>query len=262
MRDVYKRLRRAIKAFNADHEHPRARGVDSADNVAYNRELWDWYAESWQDPAFRAAQADAPDDIVAHETIGDEWGRQRDVDEIVGRFILPFVGPDSVVAEIGCGGGRLAEKVVPHVALFHGFDISQRMLERARSAISDPRARFVLLQDASLPADLTGSLDFVYAFDVFVHLDLYVMRRYLEETARVLKVDGKALVHTTNLTSDGGWSNFVKFDRYRPETHFYVSPETVRTLAERSGFKVIKESASDVSNFYLARDYLVVLGKG
>jgi SAM-dependent methyltransferase len=255
------RLRRALRAFRDSHEHARDRGVDRADNVAYNRDLWDRYAERWRDPAFRATRADAPDEIPFLERIGDEWGRRRDVDAIVDGFILPWVGPDSVVGEIGCGGGRVAERVVPHVECFYGFDISARMLERARVVITDPRARFVLLDDARLPSDLSGSLDFIYAFDVFLHMDLYVMRRYFEEMARVLKVGGNAFVHTTNLTSDVGWSNFVKFDRYRPETHFYVSPETVRTLADRAGFRLVKESEPDQTNFYLARDYLVVLKK-
>jgi SAM-dependent methyltransferase len=261
MDSIGARFRRALRAFRDGHEHPRDRGVDQADNVAYNRALWDWYAERWQDPAFRAGRADAPDEIPVLERIGDEWGRRSDVDAIVDRFILPLVGPDSIVGEIGCGGGRVAERVVPHVERFYGFDISSRMLERARAVITDPRARFVLLDDARLPDDLSGSLDLVYAFDVFLHLDLYVMRRYFEEMARVLKPGGKAFVHTTNLTSDVGWSNFMKFDRYRPETHFYVSPETVRTLADRAGFRPVEESAPDPTNFYLARDYLVVLEK-
>lgn len=256
------RLRRAFLAFREGGQRARDRGVARVDNVAYNRELWDRYAEHWQDPAFRAGQADAPDEIPFLERIGDEWGRRRDVDAIVDGFILPWVGPDSIVGEIGCGGGRVAERVVPRVGGFYGFDISARMLEHAREVITDPRAQFVLLENARLPGDLSESLDFIYAFDVFLHLDLYVMRRYFEEMARVLKAGGKAFVHTTNLTSDVGWSNFVKFDRYRPETHFYVSPETVRTLADRTAFRLVKESEPDPTNFYLARDYLVVLEKG
>lgn len=262
MRGIRARFRGAIRALRAGHEHPRDRGVDAADNVAYNRELWDWYADQWRDPAFRIERADEPDDIPPTlDTIGDEWGRRRDVDAIVREYIRPFVGTDSVVAEIGCGGGRLAKRLVPHVALYYGFDISPRMLKLAREGISDARARFELLEDARLPLHLSGQLDFVFAFDVFLHLDLYVMRRYLDEMARVLKTDGRAFVHTTNLTSDGGWDNFAKFDQYRPETHFYVSPETVRTLARRAGFDVVKESVPDSRNFYLARDYLVILAK-
>jgi SAM-dependent methyltransferase len=262
MRRIRSRLRAARRVPRVDHDHPSERGMDGADNVAYNRELWNWYAEQWQDPTFGIAHADRPDDLpTTLETIGDEWGRRSDVDAIVKEFILPFVRRDSIVAEIGCGGGRIAERLVGHVALYYGFDISRRMLELARGTIRDPRARFVLLEDAELPDELGERFDFVFAFDVFLHLDLYVMRRYLEEMARVLKTDGKAFVHTTNLTSDAGWDNFVKFERYRPETHFYVSPETVRTLARRSGFTVLKESVPDSNNFYLARDYLAVLAK-
>ena len=41
--------------------------------------------------------------------------------------------------------------------------------------------------------------------------------------------------------------------------HYFLTPETVRTLAERAGLRVAKESSPDPGNFYLNRDYLAVL---
>jgi SAM-dependent methyltransferase len=258
---IQARLRRAIRAFRSGPEHPRARGVDQANNVTYNREFWDWYAERWHDPAFRAANADAPEEIPHVQTVGDEWGRRRDVEAVVGQFILPFVGRDRVAGEIGCGAGRVARQVAEHVKCLYCFDVSPRMLDRARQVVPADRARFVLLEEARLPADLTGQLDFIYAFDVFLHLDLYVMWRYFQEMTRVLRPGGHAFVHTANLSSELGWQNFTKFEQYRVETHFYVTPETVRTMAHRAGLGTVREATPDPSNFYLARDYLAVFEK-
>jgi SAM-dependent methyltransferase len=258
VRDIQARLQRAIRAFRSGPVHPRARGVDQTDNVTYNRQYWDWYAERWRDPAFRAANADTPDEIPQFQTIGDEWGRRRDVEAVVGAWILPFAGRDAVVGEIGCGGGRVARQVAEHVKRLYCFDVSERMLDQARKAVPADRARFVLLEEARLPAGLAGELDFIYAFDVFLHLDLYVMWQYLQEMARVLRPGGHALVHTTNLTSEIGWRNFTKFERYRVETHFYVSPETVRTIADRAGLRLVREAEPDPGNFYLSRDYLAI----
>jgi SAM-dependent methyltransferase len=231
------------------------------DNVAYNREIWQRYAATWDNHAFRIANADAPEDAAIFEAVGDEWGRQKDVDAIVAEYILPFVSSESLVGEIGCGGGRIARRVVDSVRILYCTDISERMLQHCRRFVTSPHAKFVLLNDAELPESWASQLDFIYAFDVFLHLDLYVQWKYVKEICRVLRPGGRAFLHTTNLTSDSGWDNFVKFDHYRVETHFYVSPETVRTLVTRAGLRVIKESRPKRDNFYLSRDFLLVVEK-
>ena len=263
------RLRRATRLPGRLLRHLRPpREDDPADNFEANRRLWERFARGW---APERASLDVPvpwgkerDSYVASTVVhlGDEWGRPSDVDEIVEAFVYPFVGERSVAAELGVGGGRIALKVVDRVRRLYALDISAAMLERARGALG-PRANveYVLLEEPRLPAELTERVDFLYSFDVFVHFDLHMMRRMLGEIARVLVPAGKAFVHTTNLAAPGGWERFAGQDSYSVKGHFFVSPETVRILAERAGFRVVKSSSPDPANFYLNRDYLVVLEK-
>lgn len=78
---------------------------------------------------------------------------------------------------------------------------------------------------------------------------------------RVLRPGGKAFVHTTNLTAAGGWERFASQEGFSMRGHYFLTPDTIRTLAEHAGLALVKESTPDPGNFYLNRDYLAVLEK-
>ena len=46
-----------------------------------------------------------------------------------------------------------------------------------------------------------GSVDFVFSFDVFVHIKREVVEEYLKEFSRVLKVGGRGFIHHSNLAA-------------------------------------------------------------
>lgn len=240
----------------------RPPAVPSA-NVDYNRRLWDRYARRWS--ADRAAVEDPAVEGESKSSlvhVGDEWGVAADVDRIVEEFIYPFIGPDSVVGEIGVGGGRIAARVVNRCGHLSCFDISPRMLERAQEALEPvSKAEYILLEGSRFGAEFDARFDFVYAFDVFVHLDIHEMWKYFRAFRAILKDGGRAFVHTTNLMAPGGWARFQQQSGYSIEGHHFISPEIVSILAVRSGLQIIKTSAPDPSNFYLNRDYLVILQK-
>ena len=229
------------------------------ENFEANRKLWNDYAAGWT-PGFRGYEATSegpPPAQYAH--LGDEWGRPEDVDRVVGEFILPFVGAGSRVAEVGTGGGRIASRVHPQVGEFWCFDISAEMLNRARTALGDdPRLHYQLLESPRFPDELAGTFDFVYAFDVFVHLDLHMTWRYLQEFTRLVKPGGMFMVHTSNLATRGGWAFFASQERFNLSTHHFVTPNVVATMLSHLPVDVVTESSEDPENFYLGRDYLAV----
>ncbi|CAN0419326.1 unnamed protein product, partial [Phaeothamnion confervicola] len=127
-------------------------------------------------------------------------------------------------AEIGCGGGRVAAEVAPHVASLTCLDVSPKMLQRAQAELAGAdNVSFRLLSGGKvaagahaaavgapprLPEDMTGACDFVYCFDVLVHVDLHVQYAYYRDVRRLLKSGGKAFFSTANLLSPGGWPRF------------------------------------------------------
>ena len=144
----------------------------------------------------------------------------------------------------------------------YAFDVSEEMLKKARIALADnPNVNFGLLSNAALPDSLTEKCDFIYAFDVFVHLDLHTMWKYFVAIQRALKIGGRAFLHRTNLSAPGGWEHFSNQVEFSVGNHYPVSPEVIGILAENSGLTIIKTSVPDPSNSYLNRDYLFVVEK-
>ena len=243
----------------------RALGLVPNDNTAYNRSLWDAYSRSWTDPDFRRAQMDGLRDGTdpGHfEVLGEEWASSADLELVIDQFITPNVDSQSRVAEIGVGGGRLAVRVAPQVGELICFDISTEMLRRAAVVLSEhSNVTLARLDDARLPAQLSGTLDFIYCFDVFLHLDLHTMWRYVQEMARALRPGGRALIHALDLTAPEGWEEFSKQKSHSVEYGWFVSPDIVRTLVTQAGLTLAKESERDPTNVYLNRDYLVIAEK-
>lgn len=196
------------------------------------------------------------------ERFGDDWAKPSDVERIIEEYIYPFITKESIVAEIGSGVARVASKVADKTKEFYCFDISYRLLEKAKIALAAyPHVSYVLLDRPQFPTEFTGKFDFVYAFDVFVHLDLHTMWKYFKEINIILKKGGRAFIHTTNLKSPGGWEQFSSQKVYSPETHYFVSPEIIGILAQHSNLKIIKSSTVDPNNMYLNKSYMVILEK-
>ena len=234
-------------------------------NFEHNRELWNRYARSWN-------KATVPIDVVEEvrendrqsylQHLGDEWGRPRDVDRIVADYIYPYISEESIVAEIGSGGGRIASRVAGRTRELYCFDIAAEMLKRAKAALrSHSNVHYILLDQPKFPDRFAGKFDFLYSFDVFVHLDLHTIWKYFNEIRTVLREGGKAFVHTTNLKAPKGWEWFSSQDTYSVGGGYFVCPEIIDVLAQHSNLRIVKRSSIDPSNFYLGRDYLVVLEK-
>lgn len=249
-------LRRLFRRFRGAQE-------DSPDNFLYNQRLWDTYAARWEWGRVKAESGTFPKgspEGSEPRLLGDEWGDPASIEEIVANYILPFVTPQSLVAEIGVGGARIAARVAPHVRNLLCFDISTEMLTKARAALADrPNVEFVLLSEPGLPRAFGARFDFVYAFDVFVHLDLHSLWKYFQEIQRILKPGGKAFLHTTNLKAPAGWRRFAAQERYSVEGHYFISPEIVGILASHAGLQIIKQGEERSSNFYLERDGLFIV---
>jgi SAM-dependent methyltransferase len=262
---VQERVRLA-RMPKAERDRIPPSSAKATDNLAYNEALWDWYAERWDDEGFRAEQ-------LVHEgrtgteagglvRLGEEWGRLDDAVQVIDEWILPYVTPTSAVGEIGTGGGRVAARVAPHAGEFHCFDVSQNMLKLVDKELRDvgvvPHLHHV--PEPVLPPELTASLDVLYSFDVFVHLDLHVQWRYFQEMARVLKPGGTGVIHTSNLVSPGGWDRFAAQGSYRVEGFYFMTPEAVRTLVEKAGLRLVRHQLGDQpGNFYYERDQIVVV---
>lgn len=135
-------------------------------------------------------------------------------EKLVGAMIDPGgLHPDGAVLDLGCGPGRTAAPLTryldPAAGSYEGFDVMPESIRWCRRAISSkhPNFNFQLAdlhngqynpggrQSASeytFPYP-DASFDIAVAGSLFSHLRPFEAQRYLDETARVLKLGGRLI---------------------------------------------------------------------
>mmetsp|Transcript_153670 Transcript_153670/g.294443 ORF Transcript_153670/g.294443 Transcript_153670/m.294443 type:complete len:367 (-) Transcript_153670:64-1164(-) len=234
-------------------------------NHETNRKLWDAYAKGWgsDEEWVKRMAGHLPGDSTELHTVGDEWADAASLNAVLEEWIFSQVKAEACrVAEIGSGGGRVAAPVAQRVSELVCFDLSAEMLKAARRHVSERELSNVRFQhvdgEGEYPAEYNESFDFVYSFDVFVHLDLHQMRRTLRNMRRILRPGGYCFVSFANLLAPDGWRRFVRQSRYTVGGFYFVSPDIARCLLTRGGFEVCRVSAPASGNTYLNRDLLVL----
>lgn len=191
----------------------RETGTAEARTVEWNQRVWDSYA--W------------PKD-------GDEWSSMADFsgvpyekwkDSLTRSFLIPYLGKEKRVAEIGPGHGRWSEIIIPRSKYVYLIDLSRKCLaylkERFKGndhlAFAIPNMEGGIFQGqygaldhmnwypskAPPPGEHVGGItrvgdgtwDFIWSFDTFVHIEEPECRAYAREFARVLKRTGMGVIH-------------------------------------------------------------------
>jgi ubiquinone/menaquinone biosynthesis C-methylase UbiE len=97
------------------------------------------------------------------------------------------------LVDIGCGVGRLAVKLKDRPNLrYSGYDVVPEMLDRARAIVARPDWHFGQLTNTKIPLP-DASADMVCFFSVFTHLNESIVREYLQESRRIVRLGGKVV---------------------------------------------------------------------
>lgn len=134
------------------------------------------------------------------------------------------LAPDHRVLELGCGPGRNAVALGTYLrpdGSYEGVDVEKRVIRWCRRHVTPrwPEGRFTHIdvwngaynrRGRIQPADVRfpfadGEFDLVFATSVFTHMLDADVRRYLDETARVLRPGGRVLA-TFFLVGEGARS--------------------------------------------------------
>lgn len=181
--------------------------------------------------------------------MGDEWNETEVIgidvapDRVVAyldeHFFGPFLGQSGTLLEVGPGGGRFTEMLLPRCEKLIAADTSPAMLQRIRHRFRDFEC--MLLDGQGLASVPPESVDAVFSYDVFVHLPQWDIFNYLTEFARVLRPGGKAIIHHGNVLSELGWANFLSEIPYTVNRHKHygsfsvMTPELMGNFVRRAG---------------------------
>jgi len=116
--------------------------------------------------------------------------------------ILPRIHeclPAHMILEIAPGHGRWTHYLRDYCQELWTVDCVPDCIEACRRRFANnPRVKCYENDGFTLPMLPDGSVDFVFSFDSFVHLDRPIVESYLRELRRKLKVGGKGFIHHSN----------------------------------------------------------------
>lgn len=200
----------AEKSFAAMDSRRRKLGLPGLNSARLNRKIW----ESWD-----------------WETEGEEWTPSPEWKQSVVRHVLrPRMPEGGAIVEIGPGGGRWTETLLEIGGRIVAVDISEECLRVCRDRFSDHEGiSFVLTPGNALPGIEDGTIDAIWSFDVFVHVNRAEVEDYAQEFARVLKPNGIGVLHhgTTGGRS-GGWRSDM-------------TAETMIEVLEGAGLEIVDQ---------------------
>jgi len=161
-------------------------------SIKWNKETWSrdesWHGgeASW---AFHADSCNQP---------YPEWKQS-----VVDQFLTPYLSPDVDVLEVGPGHGRWSEHIVGHARSVSLVDVSGSCINECRRRFGGhPEVFFHVNDGRTLPIP-DRSVDLVWTFASFVHVDPQDIESYMGEVGRVLRPGGRFVIHHAGIV---GWT--------------------------------------------------------
>jgi SAM-dependent methyltransferase len=216
----------------------------SAEEVPTVAQGWDEYAHIY---------INSPEKRKTH--LGEEWNESEEIgidvpaNQIVSYLdqtvFSPFLGNCDVMLEIGPGGGRFTEILLPKCNQLIAADTSPRMIEILKNRFQDSsKIDYLLLDGKSLFPLADNSVDAAFSYGVFVHIQHWDIYNYLVELNRVIKPGGKAIIQHANTFSELGWRKFLKqlppqLSQHKlPNTFTVMTPAIMQEFTQRAGLKL------------------------
>jgi 2-polyprenyl-3-methyl-5-hydroxy-6-metoxy-1,4-benzoquinol methylase len=225
-------------------------GRPGADALEALRDTWGQYPSDWkQDSGLN----------LGYDTLGEEWGGPAFADHIV-ELVADYLGPQADVLELGCGGGKFSQRLAPKCRSLLCTDISAEMIAHTRESLSAQglagNVSYQVLGGRDFKGVRDQSVDFIFSYDVLLHVQPQNVFSYLLDARRVLRDGGVFMLHQINMASDGGMAHFLgqyngetwtrAFDDLRRRGHIYfMSGDQMQALANYAGFSVARMVADE-----------------
>lgn len=178
------------------------------------------------------------------EKNGDEWDNQASFCNqpyekwklsIVENFIKPNISKESTVLEIAPGRGRWTEFLLDSKKLIL-VDLNDRCIQSCKKRfLRFKNIEYFTNNGKRLSFIKDNSIDFIFSYDSFVHMEREVIDSYFREFHRILKKHGKAIIHHPDRRN----ILFYKTNKRMAEgARADISKDNIKKLAKKNNLKV------------------------
>lgn len=165
---------------------------------------------------------------------GLEWGDPETSPPLAyvrDHFLLPYVTQQATALEIGPGGGRWTRYMLG-VRRLYAFDFHQELLDELKSNFSPKNLTFVKNNGNDFPGIPNESIDFIFSFGTFVHLDVEIIDQYLRNMKTLLKPSSNVVIHYSDKTKIMAQMNKSFSDN---------TPDKMRQMVLSLGYRILEE---------------------
>jgi ubiquinone/menaquinone biosynthesis C-methylase UbiE len=168
---------------------------------------------------------------------GEQWGDIESVPPlrfIRHRYLDPFVDPAKTAVEIGPGGGRWTRYLLGFQRVY-AVDYHKELLDELARNIQAGNLIAIHNNGSDFPGVPDRSIDFIFSFGTFVHLEAPTLTSYLANMHRVLAPGANVVLHYADQNKVMARENpgFADMD-----------PERMRQLVEGAGYTIVDEDTT------------------
>jgi len=195
-------------------------------SIKANRVLWDNY--NWS-----AAGGEEWTNDVKRYRGGNpqEWKNT-----LINEMMLKYIKKNGTILEIGPGAGRWSKVLHPYASNLILSDISEICLEICKNLFQGAtNVQYYLISDR-LSMIKENSIDYIWSYDVFVHVNPSEIKKYIEDFYRILKPGGVALIHHSGLYTE----KFGRIYGFRS----IMDKHTFAQIVRNHGMTIIEQNES------------------
>jgi SAM-dependent methyltransferase len=184
--------------------------------------------------------------LQKNDVYGLEWGDPESCEPLGyfrDHFLLPYVSPGTTIAEIGPGGGRWTRYML-NAKRIYAIDYHNQLLEELRSRFKSANITYIQNNGDDFPGIADMSIDFIFSFGVFVHLDIEIINRYLQNMKRLLKPTSNVVINYSDKTKPLAKSNKGFSEN---------NPDIMRSLVRENGYYIYEEDNISMWNGCIVR---------
>lgn len=149
---------------------------------------------------------------------GEEWSNfPLWKDSLVENVLIPYVPINSRILEIGPGAGRWTEYLIQRAQRIILVDLTQKCIDICRKRFSNQSNIEYFINDGKdLSFISSASIDRIWSWDVFVHIQSDVVSDYVKQFSRILTPGGQGIIHhSKNGQSEIGWRSDMTSEKMR-----------------------------------------------